>query len=99
MIDVPTTIAPRQRTEIKVPQIASCRLHERFRWPADQVLLISLGVVSSPSPASGSSMPLALSGPGRADLLVIVESKGKQADPTAGLRAVKHEASTYHGRY
>ncbi len=98
-IDVPTTVAPRQRTEIKVPQIASCRLHERFRWPADQVLLISLGVVSSPSPASGSSMPLGLSGPARADLLVIVESKGKMATPSAAMRAVKREASTYHGRY
>ncbi len=80
MIEVPTTIAPRQRSEIKVPQIASCRLHERFRWPADQVLLISLGVVSSPSPASGSSsLPLGLTGPARSDLLVVVESKGKSA--------------------
>ena len=99
MIEVPTTIAPRQRTEIKVPQIASCRLHERFRWPADQVLLISLGVVSSPSPASGSSLPLGLAGPARADLLVLVESKGKMTTPSTAMRAVKREASTYHGRY
>jgi hypothetical protein len=102
MIDVPTSVAPRQRTEIKVPQIASCRLHERFRWPADQVLLISLGVVSSPSPTAGTSLslPLGLAGnPARADLLVVVESKGKQAAPAGGARAAKREASTYHGRY
>ena len=100
MIDVPTTIAPRQRTEIKVPQVASCRLHERFRWPADQVLLISLGVVSSPSPASGSSSVLGLTGPARSDLLVIVESKGKiSGSSTTPLRAVRRDASTYQGRY
>ena len=52
MIDVPSQVAPRQKTEIKVPQLASCKLHERFRWPVDQVLLISLGVVSFPIPAS-----------------------------------------------
>lgn len=99
MIDVPTTIAPRQRTEIKVPQVASCRLHERFRWPADQVLLISLGVVSSPSPASGSSSVLGLTGPARSDLLVIVESKGKiSGSSTTPLRAVRRDASTYQGR-
>ncbi len=100
-IDVPTTVAPRQRTEIKVPQLASCKLHERFRWPVDQVLLISLGVVSFPIPASnGGSVATALAGgPPRADLLVLVESKGKVTPSPTDLRSAKREASSYNGRY
>jgi hypothetical protein len=101
MVDVPTAVAPRQRTEIKVPQLASCKLHERYRWPVDQVLLISLGVVSFPIPSSsGSALPLGLSGgAARADLLVLVESKGKVTASPTDLRSVKREASSYHGRY
>lgn len=34
--------------QINVPQVASWRLHERFRWPADEVLLLSCGVVAAP---------------------------------------------------
>ncbi len=100
MIDVPTTVAPRQRTEIKVPQLASCKLHERFRWPVDQVLLISLGVVSFPIPSSGSTLPLGLTGgAARADLLVLVESKGKVTASATDLRSVKREANSYQNRY
>ena len=97
MIDVPTQVAPRQRSEIKVPQLAGCRLHERFHWPADQVLLISLGVVSAPTPGSGSTLGM-LSGPARADLLVVVDGKGKQVAPAGAPRAARRDASTY-GRY
>ena len=48
-VDVPTAAAPRQRAQIELPQIARCRFHERFRWPADQVLLVSLGMVPMPA--------------------------------------------------
>jgi hypothetical protein len=103
MIDVPTAVAPRQRTEIKVPQLTCSRLHERFRWPADHVLLISMGVVASPVPASGSALSLPLSSPTRADLLVFVESKGKlgaqAAAATTAARPAPLKASSYSGRY
>src|SRR3990172_10285840 len=61
MIDVPTTVAPRQRQRIDVPQPISSRLHERFRWPIDQVLLISLGV--GPAPVAPNGIPIGVSVP------------------------------------
>jgi len=77
-VDVPTT--PRKRVQIQVPQIVSWRLHERFRWPAADVLLISCGVVAVPGPGKATS-PVGLSNPfdrspPRADGLMFVESKG-----------------------
>lgn len=82
MLDVPTAVAPRQRTQIQVPQMAHFRFHERFRWPVDLVLLVDMGMVAPPVPGGGTSLlpgvPLPLlTSPPRADLMVFVESKGK----------------------
>lgn len=80
MFDVPTAVSPRQRTKIEVPQVTHCRLHERFRWPTNQVLVVGLGVVANPVARESSRIlpPLPLvTGPERADLLVFVESKGR----------------------
>jgi len=100
MIDVPTTAAPRQRQKIEIPQPISSRLHERFRWPADQVLLISLGVGPTPVPdAAGTlSVPL-LSGPSRADFLIFVESRGKLGLQPTALQPGQREAGLIHNRY
>ncbi len=82
MLDVPTPIAPRQRTKIEVPQWCQLRFHERFRWPVEQVLLVGLGVVPSPVPGEprtmipGLALPFGSAAP-RADLLILVESKAK----------------------
>jgi len=38
-----------QSVQVDVPQLVSWRLHERFRWPSDQILLLSCGVVAAPS--------------------------------------------------
>lgn len=81
-VDVPSLAGGLQRVEIQVPQIVSWRLHERFRWPTNQVLLLSCGVVATPN---GEKMgPLGLpipnpfsSGGGRANALLFVECKGK----------------------
>jgi hypothetical protein len=82
-VNVPTPIAPRQHTEIEVPQSCSYRLRERFHWPADQVLLISFGVIAAPI-ASESPIRLSLNpGPARAELLVFVENRGRGANPVA----------------
>jgi hypothetical protein len=100
MIDVPTVAAPRQRQKIEVPQPVGARLHERFRWPAERVLLISLGVGPAPVPAppGGISVPL-ISGPARAELLIFVESRGKLGAPTTALEPGQREAGLYQNRY
>jgi hypothetical protein len=80
-IDVPIG-KQSQRVQIQVPQVASWRLSERFRWPADQVLLLSCGVVANPAPNSAG--PLALLNPlgaagSRADALLLIEHRGAAA--------------------
>ncbi len=86
-LDLPLPTGQMHTGQIQVPQIASWRLHERFRWPADEVLILSCGVVASPqAPANntllgqGSSMIglnriLPQNGE-RADALLVVEYLG-----------------------
>ena len=72
------------QVDLNIPQIASWRLHERFRWPADQVLLLGCGVVASPEAEEGSnSLPrLPLLGRNesrRADALLFLEYRGPES--------------------
>lgn len=101
-IDVPHPAARNQRARIDVPQISHCRLHERFRWPADQVLVVDMGVVATPVPTrSGSllsSLPF-LQSPPRADLLVLIESRGTIGENSQTARTSLRDAKTYRGRY
>ncbi len=100
-IDVPTAIAPRQHTEIEVPQWASYRLHERFHWPVDQVLLISFGVVATPvSIDPAMKIPL-LSSPSCAELLVLAECRGANGKPPAITPRTTQtdNPQQYRGRY
>lgn len=99
MLDVANPVNPRQRTKIEVPQITHCGLHERFRWPTDQVLIVGLGVVPTPVPGKATGLleiiP-GLSSPPRADLLVFIESRGKVGtSPESGLK----ESKRYRNRY
>ncbi len=82
-LDVPTQVNPRQKQQIEVPQLISARLHEKFRWPLDQVLLISMGVVASPTATDSNPLKVPFVGntSGRADLLLLVESRGKVSKP------------------
>ena len=83
-IDIPMPGGGSRRERIEVPQMTSCDLHERFRWPTDQVLLISRGVVATPAPAAGGILPFALPGSpdtNRADALLFIQSRGK-IEPT-----------------
>lgn len=81
MLEIPTPAAPRQRVPIEVPQVAANNLHERFRWPTDQVLLLSMGVVATPAPTKGNPITDALAPltqtPNRADALLMIECKGQ----------------------
>ncbi|MDP1560407.1 MAG: hypothetical protein Q8M16_03325 [Pirellulaceae bacterium] len=83
-IPVPTINGQMQNLATSVPQVVSWRLHERFRWPKDQVLLLSCGVIATPSGGQGGSNGLLNLGSlvgqqrGRADALLFVEFKGVQ---------------------
>jgi len=103
-LEVPSSVAPRQRTKIEVPQMSHFRFHERFRWPVDQVLLIGFGMVPLPVPSEGkplvAGLPLPLpSSPPRADVLVFVESSGTTNQPNLANQPGRPDAGTYRGRY
>ncbi len=108
-LEAPSTVAQNQHAEIQVPQLTMVQLHERFRWPTDHVLLLSMGVVATPGPEKPNPvtdlLPLPKSAP-RADALLMVESTGAvtAAGPApSGTAAVPQTASlperTFHGRY
>jgi hypothetical protein len=106
VLDVPTDAAPTQQAQIDVPQLTMCNLHERFRWPVDKVLLLSMGVVATPAPGKDNLITAALpmlKTPPRADALLFVESKGAVVDAPLATSAVPatetRSAQTYHGRY
>jgi hypothetical protein len=86
-IDVPTGTQS-QRVQIQVPQMVSWRLSERFRWPANEVLLLSCGVVASPAPGATGMLsalaPLGLAS-NRADALLMVEHRPPAVSGAAAL--------------
>ncbi|MGH7138682.1 MAG: hypothetical protein ACREHD_23295 [Pirellulales bacterium] len=102
-VNVPIVIAnaQRQKAEIQVPQISHFGMHERFRWPADQVLLIDLGVVATPVPGKSSGLleSLPFLAPPRADLLVFIDSRGKVGQTPDAARTGMRDVKTSHGRY
>ncbi len=73
------------RARIDVPQVVSWRLNERFRWPADMVLLLSCGVIASPD-REQSSVPFVnmemFTGQtaGRADALMFIQFRGRASE-------------------
>ena len=84
-LELPLPTGQSHRTRIDVPQVVSWRLHERFRWPADMVLLLSCGVVASPEREGGAGsmfdlQRLAGSTPGRADALMFIEHRGRATE-------------------
>ncbi len=105
-LEVPNNIAHNQRAECQVPQMTMIQLHERFRWPTDQVLLLSLGVVATPGPKKPNMLTDALqisTGAPRADALLFVESKGPVAPSLPGggppISSATRVDQTFHGRY
>ncbi|MCA9248105.1 MAG: hypothetical protein KDA42_13345 [Planctomycetales bacterium] len=108
MLDMPIATAPAQRMRVEVPQMTSSNLHERFRWPTDQVLLLSMGVVATPNPGGSGNpltqaaqvLPLPLpKAPGRADALLFVECKGKLNGTTLAPGTALRNSGNYPGRY
>ncbi|HEY2413343.1 MAG TPA: hypothetical protein VGI40_13920 [Pirellulaceae bacterium] len=77
-IDVPIG-GQSQRVQIQVPQMVSWQLSERFRWPTNEVLLLSCGVVATPAQGSNSmfsafTTPFGIGG-NRADALLMIEHR------------------------
>lgn len=104
-VDVPSAGGGAQRIQIQVPQVVAWRLHERFRWPADQVLLLGCGVIATPTPEQidvlGLKIPsLPLPGANRADALLMIETKGT-ANQTSleAQRGYSQGTPTSNGRY
>jgi len=99
-VETPGVGAQRQTVQIQVPQIVSWRLHERFRWPTEQVLLLSCGVVATPTAErSGFPLPAFLGDTGRADALVFVEWKGKADQVLVDPQRTVDSTPNYRGRY
>ena len=97
LVDTASQVAPRQRTRIDVPQVSQSRLQERFRWPADQVLLVGLGMVPTPSATDTAALiPGLTNAPGRADMMIFLENRGPV---TSNNSAAGTEPRNYHGRY
>ncbi|TWU47220.1 hypothetical protein Poly51_50180 [Rubripirellula tenax] len=84
-LELPLPNNQTHRARIDVPQVVSWRLHERFRWPSDMVLLLSCGVVASPERAQ-STVPLLNMGAftgstaGRADALMFIQFRGDASE-------------------
>lgn len=110
-LDLPAPTVPGgsttgQRLQVEVPQVTMANLHERFRWPADQVLVLSMGMVATPAPEQGNSfeqmLPDMMKSPPRADALLFVEARDARTPMTAGAPAGVSTAgrpTTFSGRY
>lgn len=111
-LDLPLTNGQFFTGQINVPQISSWRLHERFRWPTDQVLLLSCGVVAAPSGEPNST--LLGGGAGilglnrifspngeRADALLLIEYRGDASDavPDNRVNTALSTSPLSRGRY
>jgi hypothetical protein len=99
-VNLPTGGGPRTAS-IQVPQTSSWRLHERFRWPVDRVLLISCGVVAAPvpeRPAGQGFLGGLFSRAPRVEALLFLEAKGKSAG-TIATPNTSRSAGLYQGRY
>jgi hypothetical protein len=57
-VDAPSNFGTVQSVNLQIPQIVSWRLHERFRWSNDQVLLLTCGVVSGIDPNEQKTGPI-----------------------------------------
>ncbi|MBM3998484.1 MAG: hypothetical protein FJ297_02895 [Planctomycetes bacterium] len=99
-VEMPPVPGVSSRVRIEVPQMSSWTLHERFRWPLEETLLVSCGVVASPRgdpPSSG--LPLGLgSGAVRADALLWIECKTRDAVARPSESAARN-GTTIRGRY
>ena len=66
----------RQTVQIEVPQVSAVRIGERFRWPANNTLVIGLGLVPWPVPGQNKAgSPAFFSDAKRTDVVVVIEPR------------------------
>ena len=87
-VNVPGGNIGSETINLQIPQLVSWRVHERFRWASDQVLLLSAGVVATPAPDSGGGLrlPSRIQKTKRADALLFIEYRGPATGPAIGSR-------------
>lgn len=86
-VDVPARGGVLTQLDLNVPQLVSWRLNERVRWPADQVLLLSCGIVASPEaeqnlPRGAFNMLSRFQASKRTNALLFIEFRGPQSGST-----------------
>ena len=73
---VMTAPTGQQRVQVEVPQVSAVRIGERFHWPANQTLIVGLGLVPWPVPGQNSAASSALlTTARRTDVVVVVEPR------------------------
>lgn len=99
-LELPTMTGQVFNAQIQVPQVVSWRLHERFSWPSDQVLVLSCGVVAAPQGTPNNTllgqsstllgldriMPAAVGT--RAEALLLIEYKGDANGRVSGQQSI-----------
>jgi hypothetical protein len=88
-----------EKMNLQIPQLVSWRLQERIRWPSDQVLVISCGVVAEPH--SSPARPLAgllEQNKGRADALLFIDFRGPESPRTAQTGTLQGNLAPLPGR-
>ena len=103
-VDVPGPGGRSQRVVVQIPRLSGWQLHERFRWPADKVLVISRGVVATPAPVKNRRFLFNNSmnafGQSRGDALLILECLGPVVSPITGKDSGARVGNTrFQGRY
>lgn len=86
-VDLPAPGGTLTQLDLNVPQLVSWRLNERVRWPADQVLMLSCGIVASPEakqdlPRGAFQMLSRLQPSKRTNALLFIEFRGPQSGAT-----------------
>lgn len=88
-VDLPAPGGALTQLDLNVPQLVSWRLNERVRWPADQVLMLSCGIVASPEakqnlPQGGAFNVLSRlqQSSKRTNALLFIEFRGPQSGAT-----------------
>ena len=86
-VDLPAPGGALTQLDLNVPQLVSWRLNERVRWPADQVLMLSCGIVASPEakqdlPRGAFQMLSRFQSSKRTNALLFIEFRGPQSGAT-----------------
>jgi hypothetical protein len=101
-IHVAGNIDARNRTQIQIPRVSAYRIHERFRWPADRVLVVSTGIV--PRPAQGREgggvwLPLIGNSPPRGEAVILIDYRGPQSSVSSSPAPTRLGGLNNRGRY